>query len=223
MNATWRFRLLAWLILAFVGCVSISNLAAEFLRPSLPMLPTTGKPALPDQVSAARLASAIAPFRSDLRADYAVALASQAFNSGSTAGSRGEETTRAAKEAVRGALEIGPHDSRLWLVLAWLQARGNRVEPLAAESLKMSYLTGPNRADLVPARLGSAISTNYLNDPDLRDLARADVRAILTKLPEQRSTLLNDYARASETGKLFLQDSVKTIDPKFADALRSKK
>lgn len=223
MNATWRFRLLAWLILVFVGCVSVSNLVAEFLRPSLPLLPTTGKPVLPDQLSAARLASAIAPFRSDLRGDYAVALASQAFNSESAAASRGEEANRAAQEAVRRALEIGPHDSRLWLVLAWLEARGNRAESLAAESLKMSYLTGPNRADLIPARLESATSANYLTDPDLRDLAGADVRAILTQLPEQRSTLLNEYARASNTGKHFLEDSAMTIDPKFADALRGKK
>ena len=87
----------------------------------------------------------------------------------------------------------------------------------------MSYLTGPSRIELIPARLQSATSNNVLSDSDLSELARGDVRAILTELPDQRSSLVNDYARASETGRAFLRESVNMLDPKFIDALQGKK
>ena len=217
MTAIWKFRVLVLLIVAFVGSVSSANLAAEFLRPSAVKLPSsTSKAPSPDEVSSAGLASAIAPFRSDLTADYAVALAGQFLSSGRA----GQTDIRnAALGAAQRALEIGPHDSRLWLVLALLQAHSNPADPRVAESLKMSYLTGPNQAELIPSRLETVTSSNALRDTDLGELARGDVRAVLTQLQNQRQTLVNDYARASETGKTFLKDSVGTLDPKFADAL----
>src|SRR6201993_5463673 len=75
---------------------------------------------------------------------------SQALKSGYTAPSQGIEAAREAQQAVKNALKVGPHESRMWLALALLQARNNDADPLIAESLKMSYLTGPNRADLIP-------------------------------------------------------------------------
>jgi hypothetical protein len=154
MNPVWKFRLLALLIIVFVGGISITNLLAELLRPSRALLPsTTGYAPAQDQVSAAELVSAIAPFRSDLRAD--VAFASQALKPDSFGQS---ERQQMAQNAARSALNIGPHDARTWLVLALLQARGTPVDPRLAESLKMSYLTGPNRAELIPTRLQSVTS-----------------------------------------------------------------
>jgi hypothetical protein len=222
MTAVWKFRLLALVILVFVGGVSIANLIAEFLRPPQVNLlsSTTKAQALSsDEISSAGLASTIAPFRSDLAADYAVALAGQVLSSGRS----GQSDMETAARAARRALEIGPHDSRLWLVLALLQAHSKPPDPRAAESLKMSYLTGPNRVELIPIRLESVTSNNALSDSDLSELARGDVRAILTQLPDQRRTLVNDYAHASETGKAFLKESVKMLDPKFVDALQSAK
>jgi hypothetical protein len=169
------------------------------------------------------LASLIAPFRSDLKGDYAVALASQALNAQYAVRSGAEQAAQAAQEAARNALQIGPHDSRLWLILALLQSRGDKVDPRAAESLKMSYLTGPNQAGLIPIRLAMVTANSSLKDADLGELARGDVRAMLSQRPEQRLALVNDYVRASETGKRFLEESVKTIDPRFVDTLRSAK
>ena len=83
----------------------------------------------------------------------------------------------------------------------------------------MSYLTGPNQADLIPLRLQAVTSNNSLDDPDLAELARGDVRAMLTQLPQQRPMLLDDYARASIVGKKFLEESVRSIDPGFAVTL----
>lgn len=221
MKPIWKFRLLALLILVFVEGLSISNLVAEFLRPApLPLPSRTNTAPTSDQISSADRASAIAPYRSDLKADYAVALAGKTLKSEYTGQAQSDET---AQNVVKNALKIGPHDSRMWLVLALLQARRNLGDSLIAESLKMSYLTGPNRAELIPTRLDSVTLNNSLNDADLNELARSDVRAILMQYPDQRQALVDDYERGSAIGKRFLEESVKMIDPKFADLLRSAK
>lgn len=149
-----------------------------------------------------------------------MALADQALSSKHGRQSAGNA---AAQRAARSALEIGPHDSRLWFVLALLQAQSNPFDPRITESLKMSYLTGPSQVGLIPVRLDVATSNNSLKDSELRELAQDDVRAILTRYPDQRQTLLNDYVHASATGKTFLEESARTIDPKFADSLQSAK
>jgi hypothetical protein len=87
----------------------------------------------------------------------------------------------------------------------------------------MSYLTGPNRAELILTRLEAVTKGETANDPDLRELASSDVRAILTHFPDERQALVNDYKRASQAGRTFLEESVKAIDPNFVDALRSAK
>jgi hypothetical protein len=221
MKPIWKFRLLALLVFVFVGGLSISNLVAEFLRPApLPLPSRTNAAPTSDQISSANRASAIAPFRSDLKADYAVALAGQTLKSEYTGQAQVDEK---AQTAVKNALKIGPHDSRMWLVLALLQARSNLGDSLIAESLKMSYLTGPNRAELIPTRLDTVTLSHSLNDADLKELARGDVRAILTRYPDQRRALVNDYVRGSSIGKTFLEETARMFDPKFADSLRSAK
>ena len=109
-----------------------------------------------------------------------MALAGQTLKSEYTPGVQADET---AQNAVKDALKIGPHNSRMWLVLALLQTRSNLGGSLIAESLKMSYLTGPNRAELIPTRLETVILHQSLNDADLKELARGDVRLILTQIP----------------------------------------
>jgi len=221
MKPIWKFRLFAFLAVLLVGAVSISNLAAEFIRPIAAGLPSrTSATATPDQVSSSRKASAIAPFRSDLKAEYAIALAGQTLKS---EGTRGEQTDEAAQSAVKSALKTGPHDSRMWLVLALLQMQRNLGDSLITESLKMSYLTGPIRAELIPIRLDAVTLHQALNDADLKELARGDVRVVLTEFPGQRPSLVDDYARASSIGKAFIEESARMFDPKFADSLQAKK
>ena len=219
MKPIWKFRLFTLVIFLFVGGLSIVNLVAEFLRPAPSPLPSrTSKASTPDQISAASRASAIVPFRADLKVDYALALSGQTLISEHAGRSQNNKT---AQDAVTNALKLGPHDSRLWLVLALLQARSNIGDPLVAESLKMSYFTGPGRAEVIPARLDIVTLSDALTDSDLNDLARNDVRATLTQFPDQREALVADFARASSIGKKFLEDNARTLDPKFADSLRN--
>jgi len=220
MTLISKFRLLVLFLVVLVGGISIANVVAEVLHPAPPPLGLrSGNVPSPDETSSARLrlSSTIAPFRSDLRGDYAVARADQILLSEPAAP---PEELHAAQDNVRSALKIGPHDSRLWLVLALLQARTNPVDPLVSQSLKMSYLTGPNQADLIPWRLETVTSNNSLDDSDLAELAHSDVRAMLTQLPQQQPVLLDDYAHASDVGKKFLEESVGRVDPGFLVTLR---
>jgi hypothetical protein len=217
MKPIWKFRIVSLLMAVLVGVFSIANLTAEFLRPALSPFPSRSSLSpTPDQIASASYASAIAPFRSDLRADYAVVLAGQSLKSTGQA-----ETNAAAEDAVRNALKLGPHDSRMWLVLAMLRTQKNLRDPLVSESLKMSYLTGPNRTELIPIRLDAVTLHESLYDTDLKELARGDVRIVLTQMPERRQELIGDYSRASSIGKTFLEESARTFDPKFADSLRN--
>jgi hypothetical protein len=219
MRAIWKFRLIVLVIVVIAGGVSVSNLAAELLRVGPLAFPSTPNAAATEaQLSSAKYAVTMAPFRSDLRAEFALALAGQAVKY-----DRQPQLNDTAKNAIKDALRTGQHDSKMWLVLALLQARNNAGDPLIAESLKMSYLTGPGRAELIAPRLEITTANDSLKDADLNELARSDVRAILTQYPDQRQLLLNDYARASAAGKAFLQESAKTIDPAFASSLRSAK
>jgi hypothetical protein len=220
MKPIWKFRLFALLIFVGGGGLSVANLLAEFLRPAPSPLPSrNGIVPTPAQISSAGQVAAIAPFRSDLKADYAVALAGQTLKS------NGEkiQDDATAQNAAKNALKMSPHDSRIWLVLALLQARSDLGNSLVAESLKMSYLTGPNLAELILIRLDLVTLNHSLNDSELSELARGDVRAILTQFPDQRQAIMNDYVRGSSVGKAFLEESARMFDPEFADTLRSAK
>lgn len=222
MRPIWKFRLLAFVIVVLVGLFSITSLIAELMRPpALPLPSRDSEAPSPQAVSAAGLASTIAPFRTDLKAGYAIALAGKALRSSV---SRGQSTdNEAAQNAVQSALKFGPHDSRTWLVLAQLRAQENLGDPLVTEALKMSYFTGPNRAELIPMRLDLVTVSSALSDADLSELARSDVRAMLTQSSDQRPVLIKNYVRASATGKKFLEDSVEMLDPPFAASLRNAK
>jgi len=217
MQPIWKFRLVSLLLVAVAGSVGLANLTAEFLRDGAIVFPAMPEQAATeDQLASAKRASQTAPFRSDLKSDYALAQAGQAIKYDGQQG-----PSDLAKSAVKSALHIGPHDAKLWLVLALLQIRSRDV--LVPESMKMSYLTGPGRGELIPPRLSILTASDALRDADLNDLARSDVRAILTQLSDQRPMIAKDFGRASETGKAFLEQATRMIDPAAADALRSAK
>jgi len=219
MVTIWKFRFLALLSAVFIGGVALANLIADFRRPMPPPFPV-GSQVSPtaEQLSSAAQAAAVAPFRSDLLADNALAVAAQMLKSGV----KGQQEKQNTENAVKAALRIAPHQSRMWLLLALVQASGNSADPLIAESFKMSYLTGPNQAEIIPIRLSAVTANNALRDSDLGDLALSDVRTLLTQLRDKRETLATDYAGASEVGKKFLEQSVSVVDPGFSDKLRKK-
>src|SRR6185437_10005956 len=82
MRPIWKFRLLALVSVAFVALFSITSLVSQFMKPpALPLPSRDSEAPSPQAVSAAGMASAIAPFRTDLKAGYAVALAGNVLRS----------------------------------------------------------------------------------------------------------------------------------------------
>jgi hypothetical protein len=219
MNLAWKFRSCVAIVVLVIGVSSICNLLAEYERPDsfpVPVARTGNASPLPRIVSAER-AAAIAPLRSDLRAQYALAMTSQSLAS---EGALQAHNNEYAQSTVRSAIKLGPHNAEMWLALALLQAQHNIADPQIGESLKMSYFTGPNQRDLVLPRLDMATVGNALSDPDLKELARGDARAILLRYPDFRRFLISDYLRGSAVGKTFLGETVKAIDPEFLVKLR---
>lgn len=217
MTSAWKFRIVAFMACLFVGGISGANLSAEILRP-LPSPFPGSSTTIPSQsqIDLAHWVASIAPGRTDLQADAALALATGALLG--TAGYR-PGLNQEAQAAASQALEAGPHDSRIWLVLARLHAQRTARDPRTTETLRLSYFTGPGLDKLVPARLATVVSTDALNDPDLRELARGDVRLILTRHPELKPSLIAAYRSTTPDGKRLIEESVKDIDPQFVTLL----
>jgi hypothetical protein len=219
MAPAWKFRLCVAIVVSILGGSAVCDLLAEYERPDRFPVPfsRTANAAPLKRIISARRAAALAPFRSDLMAQYALALTNQSLAS---EGSLQATNNENAQSAVRSAIALGPHNAEMWLALALLQSQINIGDPQIVESLKMSYFTGPDQKELVTARLDVGTLNNALSDPDLKELAQGDVRAILVRHPEQRGFLTGDYFRGSAVGKAFLEETVKSINPQFLDTLR---
>ncbi len=170
--------------------------------------------------SLADWAAAAAPLRGDLLADVAMARASLVLGPGKAATS--PEMTAARESALayaRQSLSLAPHLSSMWLLLATLRNQGP-TRNTVAEVLKMSYLTGPADANLISARLAVVSASTAITDADLKNLARGDIRLILTRRPDLKPAITNSYRRGSTDGKAFLDEVVRSLDPAFAASLR---
>jgi hypothetical protein len=221
MKPIWKFRVVAFAAVLVIGSVAIMNLTAEFVRLPTLAFPTSGaKIPSQTQVDTANWVAGVAPLRTDLKSDFALTIATQALIGETSYYKPG--INQEAQAAAKQALLAGPHDSRIWLVLALLRSQRNPRDPQLAELLKMSYFTGPNFLEVVPTRLQAVATSVALDDPDLQELARGDVRLILTRRLDLRTTITEAYRRGSPAGRLFIEGSAKTIDPKFAASLPSR-
>jgi hypothetical protein len=216
MKSDFFLRTVTFLAVVALGATAVANSIAGVLSPGplrysdlLSVLPTA-------QIQAACRASAVSFARSDLLADCAVARSTEALNA-PTATRR--ELIPEAQAAVIQALSMAPYESKLWLALALLQTRLNKPN---AESLTMSYLTGPNAVELVPLRLASVVSSNPLdNSSDLKDLAAGDIRLMLLHRPDLKDALIDIYRRANSAGRAFIEGRVGLFEPPFLESLKS--
>jgi hypothetical protein len=218
-------KILGWstiattLVSLILGWFAVTTILAEKLSPKAPNLSLSvalSNPASYGQVS--DLATELAPMRGDLIGDNAIAFAAQALNAKpSTVSGEPSAIQRRAISAARKALSTAPHLSRVWLVLAKLQ---NDSEQSKSEALKMSYLTAPGDASLLPLRLAIAATTPLIDD-DVTSLVRRDIRAILATRPDLRPAIIDAFNFGSRQGKAYIKDTVKSIDPTFAATLGS--
>jgi len=205
------------LVSLILGWFAVTTIVAEKLSPAqhLSLSVALAHPESYGRLSS--LATELAPMRGDLIGDNAIALAAEALDS-KTKRSGGETSAIQAQaiSAARQALSTAPHLSRVWLVLAKLQNAGEQSK---SEALKMSYLTAPGDASLLSLRLAIAATTT-LSDVEVTGLVRRDIRAILATLPDLRPAIIEAFDIGSPQGKAYIEDTVRSIDPAFAAALR---
>jgi len=131
--------------------------------------------------------ASVAPLRGDLLGAVGFAHAGRLAQLGKTSASsdlsaQREDAISLAKES----LSLAPYSSTTWLLLANLEDLESD-RPAAAEALKMSYLTSSTDFDLIPKRLAVFASVAAKADPDLGDLARGDIRLMLTRRPDLKA------------------------------------
>src|SRR5262245_25141376 len=126
--------------------------------------------------------------------------------------------TRAVTEL---AITYGPHDSRLWLLLAanyfgfdWLNER-------AAASLRMSYYTGSNTLAVLPARLFLATQSHALQDDDFQELVRHDIEIAVARKAQFGPAIVVAYNNASASGRRIFEKALGALDPSMLESIRS--
>jgi hypothetical protein len=215
------FRTFLMVLSLAIGIYAMSSGIAELSsleRPAFPSDPT--RISLPAGAVPGWLET-LSPFRADLESNHAFIVGMQTFQTGQQRPAADQPARNdEARARIKSALSIAPYDAELWLVLALLQAQRDPRDPALTEALKMAYFTAPNDARLMPLRLDTATLSNALADADVKELARGDVRLMITRQPGLRNAVVAAYRRASGLGKSFLEEAVQSIDPAFLQTLR---
>jgi hypothetical protein len=214
----------AILLFGFVlGCQTVWILTAEFSRPSSFELPATAQAAAAASANrnAAAWAASFGVIRGDLWAEYALTyLDILEHDPSRSVGASDDKTIEHAREVANRALALSPYDARVWLVLAGIKSR---LRQKSGATLRMSYYTGANEAELIPLRLHLALNSQALAEKDFQELVRHDIRIIITRKPELKPAILTAYRDALPTGRQFLEQTLKESDPTLLATLRSKK
>lgn len=223
MNSANKFRFTAVVVAALMTVYAFESTFSDIFALRQPTFPADPSKIVFQAIPPiAQWANTISPFRADLEANYASAVALMALRPNSETLSAADAQRNAdSQEDITRVLKTAPHHSELWLLLALLQTQRYSGAQQTIEALKMSYFTAPNDAQLMPLRLYAATISDALSDPDLKELARGDVRLMLLRQPDMKASVLFAYRRGSSLGKAFLEDAAQSIDPGFISALRN--
>jgi hypothetical protein len=166
------------------------------------------------------LAALIGAIRGDLWAESAFSYADLllANNEGTASANVTQKLARAAA-SLEHALNDAPAQPSAWLLRAELALRYPSLGFNVTEALKMSYYTGPSEQNLLPQRLRIVASTDTFSDIEMRQFVSRDVRLLLAR--KQKSEVAQAYNTASSSGRRFIEQTVKDIDPSVAESLRT--
>jgi hypothetical protein len=120
------------------------------------------------------------------------------------------ELQRARKSLYR-TLDEAPEKSGAWLLLAGLALRYPSIAQDPTAALKMSYYTGPTEKHLMSLRFRIAAQTDAFDDFEVRQFVIRDLHMFLAQ--HQVPAIADAYHVASPTGKNFIENEVREIDP----------
>jgi hypothetical protein len=139
-------------------------------------------------------------------------------NSTSVLSTDDQKTIQTAAER---ALKWEPVNSRLWLVLATLTSSQAGQHDRTIQQLKMSYYTGPNDRAVINHRLKLATTARTLDDLELQELVRREVRTVLLRAPELSPAIVSAYQKAQPQDRALIEATVAAVDPTFVAKLKS--
>ncbi|KQW22232.1 hypothetical protein ASC80_02225 [Afipia sp. Root123D2] len=170
--------------------------------------------------SAARAAS-LAALRGDLWAESALTYSNLLWGAGTTGAGAAQTTAAKAREDLENALRYSPHRSDVWLMLAELAERNHWQNYAPTLLLRMSYYTAPNELALFALRVKTSLRAGMIDDPEIQDMSKHDIRQVVTKAPTLRPALVEAYKQASPAGKAFVERVISEIDPTYLALLRA--
>jgi hypothetical protein len=206
------FRLVALTFAVLLGLQCVWLLLAEFPLPNLVGLPTEGQTAAgaAEKRGDATWAASIGSVRGDLWIQCAFTYADLLWDAPGT-DPDSTHSLEHARATLDRAIDYAPHQSGAWVLLAGLASRVHWPNLDAAEALKMSYYTGPSEEALPALRLLVAARFQSLDDTELQELIRRDLRLLLAE--QNTLAIVDAYRDASPAGRSFVKATIADIDP----------
>lgn len=209
-----------------LGIHSLWVLAAELMRPGFALESAFPPRVLPQDINSKRLTANIAAsigfVRGDLWSERVLVDAANVIgDQASPTNSLPTDGTEAVRIAAQRALSSRPIDSRIWLVLATISSSRSEQHERANQQLKMSYYTGPNDKTVIGYRLKFAMDSHALDNADLREAVRREIRTILLRASDMRSAIVSAYRKAQPQDRQFIESIVAATDPNFVATLRT--
>jgi hypothetical protein len=216
------FRLATMLFAILIGVQSVWLSLPELLRPHITWSPTEEVPAADtaQHRGAAAWAASIGTIRGGLWAESAFTY-SNLLQGNARLNAAPIQALQHVRASLDHALKDAPHQSNAWLFLAALEQRYPSGRFNVIESLRMSYYTGPSEQDLMPLRLRLTAQLDLFSDVEMRQFATRDLRLLLAR--KRLSVIAKAYDLASPAGKLFIEQTIRDIDPSLIESLRSGK
>jgi hypothetical protein len=213
-------------LLAFASILAMQAIwiiPAEYYhqhRIPLPTDPEASNIASQEQENANQ-AAALAMFRGDLWAESAFTHSDLLWKEPATVSAANENVRKETQIDIEYALRYAPSRGDVWLMLAAMADRYNWRNYQPNSLLKMSYFTAPSDLSLFPLRIKVSLRANAIQDPDIQDMIRHDIRVVVTKLPKLKPALATAYRSSSVEGKAFLDRTISEIDPAYLAVMRT--
>ncbi|WP_322513898.1 hypothetical protein SR870_12545 [Rhodopseudomonas palustris] len=212
-----------------VAGLLLAGQGAWILLPEISRPPAIGFPSdqrhatVPRQHQDMALRSAsLAAVRGDLWADAAFTHAGMLWTDPALELEAGDGRNAGIAASLLKALHYAPHRGDAWLMLASSCERLKLPACNVGALLKMSYYTAPDQAALLPLRLSQVLRLAALSgDDELADMARRDIRFVLTRSTELRPALSAAYRWASPPGRRLVEQTVTPLDPAYLKNLRA--
>jgi hypothetical protein len=226
LSSKFNIPIAALVLALLVGIHTLWVLAAEIARPGLALGSTFPTQVPPQDINSDRLTTEIAAsiglVRGDLWSDRVLVDAANVIgDQDAPATSFTAKDAETVQTAAERALSLRPLDSRVWLVLAALSSSRVGQHDRANRQLKMSYYTGPNDKAVIGHRLEFVMKSHALDDADVRELIRREIRTILLRAPELRPAIAAAYRKAQPQDRKFIEATVSATDPNSVAILQA--